>query len=127
MKIARVTALLLFLSAFLLAACDSFALEQQSPAKSPSYKDLAPIFQTHCIQCHAGSRPPLGLRLDNYENLMKGADREPVVVPGEPKKSALFRRIIGDEKPRMPRNGPPWLNEKETALIKQWIAEGALP
>ncbi len=125
MKLARITALLLFLSAFLFAAGD-YSLGQQSPPGSPSFKDVAPIFQTYCIQCHAGPKPPLGLRLDNYENVMKGSD-EPVIVPGEPKKSSLFLRIIGEEKPRMPRNGPPWLNEKETVLIKKWIAEGALP
>ncbi len=126
MKLARTTAFLLFLAAFLCAAGDFIALGQQSPAKTPSYNDVVPIFQKHCIQCHAGAKPPLGLRLDNYEDVMKGSD-EPVVVPGEPKNSSLFLRIIGEQKPRMPRNGPPWLNENEIALIKQWIMEGALP
>lgn len=124
MKVARLTAIPLLVFAFALAAGVYCAFGQQQTTKGPSYKDVAPIFQTRCIQCHAGPKPPLGLRLDSYEDIMKGSD-EPVIVPGEPKKSDLFLRIIGVEKPRMPRNGPPWLSEKETALIEEWIAVGA--
>jgi hypothetical protein len=108
------------------------------PAKSPHqvrltqkkdapvlYSAVAAIFSEHCIMCHSGPKPPNKLRLDNYADAMKGGKNGPVIIPGNPTKSELIRRVRGQSKPRMPFNGPPWLTEKEITEIERWIATGA--
>jgi hypothetical protein len=55
---------------------------------------------------------------------MAGAKDGPVIVPGAPDKSEIIRRVKGIAKPRMPRDGPPWLSEKQISVIENWIAAG---
>ncbi len=115
-------AIVALLLALVLDGAGIYAWGQSPPPQTgPGYADVAPIFQQRCITCHSGRRPPKGLRLDTYENIRS----KDVIVPGSPQKSELFLRVIGTDKPRMPRNGPPWLTEEQTALIEQWIASGA--
>jgi hypothetical protein len=56
---------------------------------------------------------------------MAGSKDGPVIIPGNPDKSELVRRIKGISKPRMPKDGPPWLSAKEIALVEGWIAADA--
>jgi len=92
---------------------------------TPTFSDVSKIFQARCDKCHSGSRPPDGLHLDSYSGLMTGAKDMKVVLKGEPGGSELVKRIKGISKPRMPKDGPPWLSESEVALIEKWIAAGA--
>ena len=65
-----------------------------------------------------------GLPLNAYAQVL--ASRERVrVVPGNPDASAVLRRVRGQESPRMPFDGPPWLGVAEVELIERWIADGA--
>lgn len=97
----------------------------QQQGKTPTYTDVAPIFDEHCIMCHAGAKPPHGLKLDSYTNVMEGSKNGPVVLPGDSAKSEIIRRIRGISKPRMPFNGPPWLSDREATLLEQWIMAGS--
>jgi len=92
---------------------------------TPSFADVNQIFQARCVKCHSGTRPPEGLHLDSYEGVMAGSKDMQIVVKGDPAKSELVKRIKGISKPRMPKDGPPWLSEKEITLIEKWIAAGA--
>jgi len=92
---------------------------------APAFSDVNQIFQTRCVKCHSGARPPEGLHLDSYGGVMAGAKDVQVIVKGEPGKSELVKRIKGISKPRMPKDGPPWLSEKDIALIEKWIAADA--
>jgi mono/diheme cytochrome c family protein len=92
---------------------------------TPTFSEVNQIFQAHCVSCHSGARPPEGLHLDSYKGVMAGSKDMQVVVKGNPGKSELVKRIKGISKPRMPRNGPPWLSEDEVAVIEKWIAAGA--
>lgn len=100
-------------------------LHAQSQPESPAFADVSKVFNRYCVSCHSGPRPPEGLRLDTYKDVMSGARGTPVIVPKDPAKSELVRRIKGTGKPRMPKNGPPWLQDSETSLIEKWIAIGA--
>lgn len=90
-----------------------------------SFAEVAPILNKHCVTCHAGEKPPHGLRLDSYGNLMKGARKGPVVIPGEPGNSELVRRITGKSKPAMPPQGRPDLPDEDIQKIRNWIKAGA--
>ena len=93
---------------------------------APVFADVDRIFQARCVTCHSGTRPPEGLHLDSYSGVMAGSKDMQVIVKGEPGKSELVKRIKGISKPRMPKDGPPWLSEKDAALIEKWIAAGAV-
>ena len=95
-----------------------------SAAPAPTYAEVAPILQKHCVVCHRGASAPRGLQLDTYNNVLKGSARGPVAVPGSPASSELVRRLRGQSLPRMPLTGPPYLSEDEIVLIERWIAGG---
>lgn len=99
----------------------------KAPAKTVTYRDVAPIFQQRCIRCHYRNSvhmPPRQLSLESYRNIMLGGE-DTIVIPGYPRGSELYRRITGMNQPRMPFDGPPWLAPQDIALIGQWIAQGA--
>lgn len=91
-------------------------------AAGVSYRrDIQPIFTQNCVACHGGSA---GLWLDRYERVMAGSSRGPVVVPGNPEQSEIYRRITGLSQPAMPLRGPR-LNQPQIDAIRAWIAAGA--
>lgn len=63
---------------------------------------------------------PAGVRLDTYENMMKG---EGLVVPGKPEESELLSVFL-DPAMRMPPSGLE-LTDDEIRLIVSWVAQGA--
>ena len=84
----------------------------------PSFSDVDGILQARCVKCHSGMRPPEGLHLDSYKGVIAGSKDMQIIVKGEPGKSELVKRIKGISKPRMPKDGPPWLSEKDITLMK---------
>lgn len=88
-----------------------------------------------CTVCHAGSAAPLGLRLDatNSYAALVGVPSVEVgsllrVAPGRPDDSYLIHKLEGHAAvgARMPFGGP-YLDGATIGVIRQWIAEGALP
>ncbi|MFQ6113907.1 MAG: hypothetical protein ACE5NG_07430 [bacterium] len=83
--------------------------------------------------CHIpGGAGPMALRNKNesFNNLVNvpSAFGKPRVDPGNANNSVLFLKVIGDNSvgQRMPRNGPPFLNDDEINAIRDWINDGAL-
>jgi hypothetical protein len=84
-------------------------------------EDVFPIFARSCRLCHGAGG---GLSLADYETLMEGGNTGPVVVPGDPGASVLYRRVAGVVRPAMPPGGldlPP----SEVDVIRRWIEQGA--
>lgn len=111
--------LLIFLTASVTMADDPVDFTQ----------NIRPILATHCLTCHGPDEESRegGLRLDRFESATGEADSgEIAVVPGKPEQSELIRRITlaADDSDRMPPTGK-GLDEKEIALLKRWIAQGA--
>src|SRR5215813_4396227 len=73
----------------LLASSTVFA----SPA--PTFeKDIRPILKAHCFDCHGeGDKLRGGLDLRLRRLMLKGGDDGPVIVPGKPEKSPLFKMV----------------------------------
>lgn len=99
--------------------------EKPAPAGPSFTADIQPIFTERCIKCHSGDSPPRGLRLDSYEHALLGGTYRPVIMPGNPAESELVKRIKGEAIPRMPFDGPPFLDDDQIALIMAWIETGA--
>jgi hypothetical protein len=110
------TAALMFLTAPLQAAGPDYA------------RDIKPLLQTKCYACHGAVRQKAGLRLDAGQLILKGGKRGEVVVPGKPDRSILLTMISphGGERAEMPPEGEgEALTEKEIALFREWIKNGA--
>jgi WD40 repeat protein len=90
------------------------------------YKQIRPIFQSHCQGCHQPAKRGGEYVMTVFEQLLKGGEGgEPAIVPGQPDKSNLLTQIkpVNNEA-AMPKGGKP-LSEVEIGLISTWIAQGA--
>jgi len=88
---------------------------------------IAPILDSHCVVCHDANKQKGKLRLDSYEWILRGGEDGPVIKPGDPKGSELYRRITlpTDDDDFMPSDGKPPLPPEDVKRIEHWIATGA--
>jgi len=88
---------------------------------------IAPIFEQHCVGCHGPEKHKAGLRVDSFENVMRGSESGEILKPGDLKASELFRRITlpASDDEVMPSDGKPLLSADEITLIRLWIESGA--
>jgi mono/diheme cytochrome c family protein len=91
--------------------------------EAPVWADVAAILNDRCVMCHSGEYAPLGLELDSLANALRGSENGPVLVAGD-MASPLLGRIKGEIEPRMPMDGPPWLDDGQIALIAAWVEAG---
>ncbi|MBL9135290.1 MAG: hypothetical protein JNK85_05455 [Verrucomicrobiales bacterium] len=89
-------------------------------------KEVAPILQKHCVECHGAEKQKGKLRLDTQADLMKGGKGGPSVKAGDAAASELHRRVAlpKEDDDHMPPEGLP-LSAEEIAILKNWINEGA--
>ncbi|MBM3847124.1 MAG: DUF1553 domain-containing protein [Verrucomicrobia bacterium] len=127
MKAQRLSAFILSLSVMLL---DAQAGASPRSAKIEFNREIRPVLSDACFHCHGPDKNErkAGLRLDIREEALKATQSgEFPIVPGQPEKSELIRRITTtDSEDRMP---PPKAHKTLTAaqmdLLRQWIAQGA--
>ena len=101
----------------------------------PTFASIqAKLFTPICTACHIGATAPVGLRLDadgSYALLVGVASGEvgalQRVAPGRPDDSYIIQKLEGRAAvgARMPFGGP-YLDDATIAVIRQWIADGAL-
>jgi mono/diheme cytochrome c family protein len=99
---------------------------EPDPAKVEFFeKKVRPILSGHCYACHsADTKPAGGLRVDDRNGLLTGGNTGPAVVPGQPEKSLLLKRVTQDGKRRMPLEGER-LTDEQVATLTTWIKDGA--
>jgi len=103
-------------------------IPQNLPAEKVDFqKQVVPILEERCWQCHGSDEQESGLRLDQRVRMLRGGDSGlPAMVPGKPEKSFLVEVINHtDEETAMPPDEEK-LPAKEIAILTQWIAEGAV-
>jgi Protein of unknown function (DUF1549)/Protein of unknown function (DUF1553)/Planctomycete cytochrome C/F5/8 type C domain len=83
-------------------------------------REIAPLFQKHCLNCHSGPRAKGGLDLSTRDLLVAGGANGPVVVPGKSAESAMIR-LVSEKK--MPPKSP--LAPEAVTLLRKWVDEGA--
>ena len=98
-----------------------------SPSATFYAARVAPIFEDKCSNCHNAEKRKGKLRLDSFENVMRGGKDGIVIRPGDTNHSELFRRINlpPEDKDFMPTDGKPPLTSSEIRVIELWIASGA--
>jgi hypothetical protein len=86
-------------------------------------KDVLPILQANCLECHGAKKPKGGLRLTSRERLLKGGDLGPALDEAKPEESRLLLAIIYKDKPQMPPSGK--LPQKDIDTLTRWVKMGA--
>jgi len=88
----------------------------------PSFTaDVAPVFAAQCVSCHGAETAEAGLRLDSYENVMKGSEYGAVIEAGDPVNTLLLDMISAGE---MPQEADA-LDEDIVEMVRDWIEAGA--
>ncbi len=127
----RTLNLLILLSMLLWSQACTEGNEQANLPRTVDFNfHIRPILSNNCYSCHGPdpSSRKAGLRLDTYEGatalLESGVT---ALVPHHPQKSGLFQRITStEEELRMPPvESKKKLSDKEVALLKKWIKQGA--
>lgn len=96
--------------------------EQVAAAGPVSYsRQVAPILQARCVECHGATTKEAGLSVATYQDLMKGSQYGTVIEAGDPAGSLLLEMIAAGE---MPQDAPP-MPAEEIAILRAWIAAGA--
>lgn len=90
-------------------------------------REIAPILEAHCWDCHGEDQQESGLRLDRRANMLRGGDYGlPAVVPGIPNQSYLLDLVNHlDPELKMPPDEDK-IPAKEIAVLTRWIAQGAI-
>jgi cytochrome c553 len=91
----------------------------------PDYaRDVAPLLERHCVECHGAKKQESLLRLDSLAETLAGGMSGGTVVPGRSRESLLVQHLRGEARPAMPYGRPP-LDAAAIAQIAAWIDAGA--
>ena len=84
---------------------------------------VRPVLAENCYSCHGPDRQMAGLRLDSRAALLKGSARGPVLVAGDPEKSALIQAVRYAGPIKMPPQGK--LPDPVLQALADWVKMGA--
>ncbi len=87
-------------------------------------RQVRPIIEKHCLECHSQDKRKGGLSLATYEDALEGGRNGPVIRPGNGAGSLMIHRVRGDVEPQMPKDEDP-LSAAQIALLRSWIDQGA--
>ena len=96
-------------------------------------KDVQPILEASCVNCHRPDGAVTAAKSKLTLESRTSAFAAPTIVPGKPEESRLYTSTIAADDahelmpPRNPATGKLLrLRPAETAILKAWIAEGAV-
>lgn len=89
-------------------------------------KHVQPVFNKNCVTCHSASNASHGLRLDSWDNLIKGSDQGEAVIPYDSDNSLmieLLTKLVSGPHPF--EQGHDTLSSEAVKFLARWIDEGA--
>ncbi len=87
-------------------------------------KDIQPIFEASCVQCHARGKSKGSFSLETREDFLQGGDGGAPAVAGKSAESAVVAMISGlDPEIVMPQKGKK-LTREQVAVFRAWIDQG---
>lgn len=114
-----------FVALALLTSCKPTPTEM-APAKLSFTTEIRPLLEKHCVNCHHDGALMGDLKLQNRAAAFAPRAKGPVIIPGEPENSPLFKVLVlpGANPKAMPPEGHQ-IPAEQIATLKRWIAEGA--
>lgn len=93
-------------------------------------KQVQPLFEEHCTDCHAGGDADGELAVDTFAALLKGGKTGKAFEAGKAQDSLLVKFLEGrsgktGKNQFMPPGKKEHLKPEQIAMIRQWIDEGA--
>ncbi len=109
------------------SVCGARAAEEARQSTDVDFDKVKAVFEQNCYKCHGPDKQNGRLRLDVKAVVFSPDRDEPIIVPGDPNKSLLYRLINlpADDKKRMPKKADP-LSPEQIELIGDWINAGAV-
>ena len=100
----------LFIPSFLNGAdLDPTQLPPPAPAKVDFARDIKPLLEASCLQCHGTEKARSGFRLDSRDRALVGGDHGVNILPGDSAKSPLAFYVSGlVPDMQMPPSGKGW-------------------
>ncbi|MEW6303466.1 MAG: DUF1549 domain-containing protein [Verrucomicrobiota bacterium] len=87
-------------------------------------KDIQPILEVSCAQCHGRGKDKGGFSIETRELFLKGGDSGKIVSPGKSAESYVVETISGlDPEIIMPAKGKK-LTRDQVAIFRAWIDQG---
>src|SRR5882724_11955147 len=113
-----------FVKQFLLTSIVIAAIAAPATAqRDPLFKtEILPVLEKSCVQCHGPQRKMAKLDLSTFTGMMEGSASGPVIAPGKPERSLMWKLIENDQ---MPQGGK--LTTADKQLIKSYIQYGRFP
>lgn len=111
---------------FLIACALALPLSNAA-AKVDFMTQVKPLLEGACTHCHGAKEAKGDLKMHTLEDMKKGGENGPGLVPGDLKKSAIYTTIIleADDDDVMPPKKEGKLVKEQIDIIKQWIEQGA--
>jgi hypothetical protein len=109
-----------------IAACPTWAANER-PLRFD--RDIRPLLSENCYACHGPGQQEAGLRLDSAEEATRELDSgSRAIVAGEVAASELIARIDATDPDVVmpPPHAKKTLSAEQKALLKRWIAAGAV-
>ncbi len=89
-------------------------------------KEVRPILEKHCFECHGEKKQKGGLRMDRRADVLRGGDAAKPFDPGKSAESEAVKRILSDDDDeKMPPKGKRVAPE-DVAKLRAWIDAGAV-
>ena len=127
----RISIALTLCAALAVAFTASAAAKKELPPASKKTgltfdKDIKPIFEKSCVECHGEKKSKGKLKLDTLANALKASENGKSIVPGKSADSRIYKVITlpKGHDDVMPPKGEP-LSKATTDLVKAWIDSGA--
>jgi hypothetical protein len=99
-------------------------------AKVSFNREIRPILSEQCFSCHGfdAKHRKADLRLDTREGALADNDGVRAIIPGDPAKSELWKRLLSQDPEEVmppPEAHKPKLTAKQRETLRRWIEEGA--
>lgn len=94
-------------------------------------KDIKPVLEKSCLECHSGRRPKGRYEVGTREAFIKGGiSEENAVIPGKSEESPVIHYVADlvrnlEMPPPEERETFPALTREQIALLRAWIDQGA--
>ncbi|MBC8325120.1 MAG: PSD1 domain-containing protein [Verrucomicrobia subdivision 3 bacterium] len=109
----------------LICLTSAASAQQISPADQEYFEaKIRPILVDNCYNCHGDGATKGGLDLGSKGGSRAGGNTGSAVVPGDPGKSILIKRIKNLADPMPPSNKDP-LTDAQISELESWIRRGA--
>jgi hypothetical protein len=108
----------------------ALAWSSLADAKVSFNREIRPILSEQCFSCHGfdAKHRKADLRLDTREGAVADNDGVRAIIPGDPAKSELWKRLLSQDPEEVmppPEAHKPKLTAKQLATLRRWIEEGA--